>query len=507
MSMKGVKLNKSRQLANDLRRSHFTLGTADARLRNSEYVSEYQEKKTAIEGSQKTKLDLRASHFQFGNHDPAKMFHTVSQNDFKAHQGFQPSKLNEDKKRDLRASHFVLGHDQNSYASLSHINFPEKHIPVGLHKQEQEEQKNKMRKHNHDFTETSKKQFASEYHATYNKLNDPASLKQALSARELQQKVVDLRKSHVVLGEDFHPMKSIAQIDYQSKKGGLVKPANDNVNIRRTNFQLGVTPNEFASMYQQSFVPHPAQKSELQGSLMKELRATHFSLGQDEGTFASHMGASYKNPPTGFKPPQTLNPSLQKNHFSLGAAGSQLQNKTTYSTYHQNFEGTETAQARDQNMDRGSHFKLGGEKENWASEAQSHFKPHAGAKPADLEGSLKADLRSSHFKFSDVKPNSQFKTMQQASYGAKSGEPGKLDANLKKDLQAGHFKLGTTPNPYATTSGSAFRPNEGKASELDPRLAKDLRSNHFSHGDGKWQLHAGTEYRSNFFWKNNEEEA
>jgi hypothetical protein len=260
-------------------------------------------------------------------------------------------------------------------------------------------------------------------------------------------------------------------------------------------------------MYQQSFVPHPTQKSELQDSLMKDLRATHFSLGQEEGTFASHMGASYKGPPAGFKPPQTLNPNLQKNHFSLGAAGSQLQGKTTYSTYHQNFEGTETAQARDQNMDRGSHFKLGGEKENWSSEAQSHFKSHAGAKPADLEGSLKADLRSSHFKFSDVKPNSQFKTMQQASYGAKSGEPGKLDANLKKDLQAGHFRLGTTPNPYATTSGSAFRANEGKASELDPRLAKDLRANHFTVGDGKWQLHGATEYRSNFFWKNNEEEA
>lgn len=504
--MQGVKLNKSRQLANDLRRTHFTLGSADARLRNSEYVSEYQEKRGAVEGSQKTKLDLRASHFQFGTHDPNKMFHTVSQKDFKAHQGFQPSKLNEDKKRDLRASHFVLGNDQNGYASLSHINFPEKHIPVGLHKHEQEVQKNKMRKHNHDFTETSKKQFASEYHANY-KANDPQSLKQALSARELQQKVVDLRKSHVVLGEDFNPMRSIAQIDYQSKKTGLVKPANDNVNIRRTNFQLGTAPADLASMYQQSFVPHATQKNEHQGSLMNDLRATHFTLGQEEGTYASQMGAAYKGPPNGFKPPQALNPNLQKNHFSLGSAGSHIQNKTTYSTYHQNFEGATTAQARDQGMDRGSHFKLGGEKENWTSEAQSHFRAHGDAKPADLEGSLKADLRSSHFKFSDVKPNSQFKTMQQVSYGAKSGEPGKLDPNLKKDLQAGHFRLGNDRNPYATTSGAAFRPTNGKPSELDANMAKDLRANHFTHGDGKWQTYNGTEYRANFFWKNNEEAA
>jgi len=501
----GVKLNKSRQLANDLRRSHFTLGTADAKLRNSEYVSEYQRKQAALEGSQKTKLDLRASHFQFGAHNPAKMFCTVSQKDFKDHQGFQPSKLNEEKKRDLRASHFVLGNDQNRYASLSHTNFPEKHIPIGLHKQEQEEQKNKMRKHNHDFTETHKKQFASEYHANYNKLNDPSCLKQALSARELQQKVVDLRKSHVVLGEDFNPMKSIAQIDYQSKKGGLVKPANDNVNIRRTNFQLGNASNDMASMYQQSFVPHAAQRSESQGALMKDLRATHFSLGQEAPTYSSNMGAAFRGPPAGFKPPQTLNPNLQKNHFAFGDSSNPIQNKTTYSSFHRTFEGGETTQARNQNQDRGSHFQLGGQAKTWASEAQSNYKPHDGARPADLEGSLKADLRSSHFRFNDVKPNSQFKTMQQASYGGKSGEPGKLDPNLKKDLQAGHFKLGTNFQPYATSTGVAFRPTDGRAAQLDPSLAKDLRANHFSHGDGQWQLHANTEYRSNFFWKKSDE--
>lgn len=156
------------------------------------------------------------------------------------------------------------------------MNFPEKHIPIGLHKHEQEVQKTKMRKHNHDFTETHKKQFASEYHANYNKAQDPSSLRQALSAKELQQKVVDLRKSHVVLGEDFNAMRSIAQTDYQSKKGGLVKPANDNVAIRRTNFQLGNAGGDMASMYQQSFVPHTAQRSESDGALMKDLRGNYF---------------------------------------------------------------------------------------------------------------------------------------------------------------------------------------------------------------------------------------
>jgi len=503
--MKGAKVNKSRQLANDLRKSHFTLGTADARLRGSEYISEYQKKDAAHEQSQKGKLDLRASHFQLGTNS-AKVLCTVSQKDFKEHVGFEPSKLNEDKKRDLRASHFVLGNYQPRYASLNQTNFQEKHIPVGLHKQEQEEQKNKMRKHNHDFTETSKKHFSSEYNTNFNKQNDPSSLRQALSAKELQQKVVDLRKSHVILGEDFNPMRSIAQIDYQSKQGGLVAPANDNVNIRKTNFQLGVAPGEFASMYRDNYVAHPPQKSEYQGALIQELRATHFSLGQENPVYSSNMGASYRGPPANFKPAQTLNPNLQKNHFSLGD-GSGMQNKTTYSNFHRTFENAETAQARDQNMDRGTHFKLGGQGGAWVSEAQSHFKAHDGAKAADLDNALKGDLRSSHFKFSDVKPDSQFKTVQQVSYGAKKGEPNKLDESLKKDLQAGHFNLGTAHNMYATSSGVAFKATNGKPSALDPRLAKDLRANHFSHGNGQWNLHAATEYRSNFFWKNDNEQA
>lgn len=169
----------------------------------------------------------------------------------------------------------TLGQYQPNYATLNHAEFQEKYIPVGLHKHEQEVQKNKMRKHNHDFTETHKKQFSSEYNANFNKQNDPNSLKQALTSQELRQKVIDLRKSHVVLGEDYKPMQSVAQADYQSKQGSYVAPANDNVNIRRTNFKLGVTQDDYVSMNQQYYVAHPTQKSEFQGALGQDLRGNN----------------------------------------------------------------------------------------------------------------------------------------------------------------------------------------------------------------------------------------
>jgi len=502
--MQAPKLSKSRQTANDLRRSHFTLGAADPKSRVSEYVQEYQGKKGALEASQKDKLNVRASHFQFGPHEPSKTFYTISQKDYKEHTGFQAPKLNEEKKRDLRSSHFTLGSWNPAYASLNHVNFPEKHIPMNLHKQEQEVQRSKMRKHNHDFTETQRKMFSSEYNNNFNKANDPNSLKQALTGQEIRQKVIDLRKSHVILGEDYRAMTSIAQGDYTSKQGSFVPPSNDNVNIRRTNFQLGVNKDDFASSYQESFIRHPlSQRANLHESLGKELRSTHFSFGQDAPLYASNSSASFRGPPTSFKPTQSLNPNLQKNHFSLGDPNEGLQNKTTYSNYHQKFENAGTALARDQNADRGSHFKLGGHNQGWASEAQAHYKSHDGAKAADLDGALKADLRSSHFKFNDVKP--QYTTIQKASFVPKQGEPNKLDEGLKKDLQTSHFNYGGDNVKWATSSGLAFRATNGKASSLNPQMAKDLRANHFATGNGQWQQHTSTEYRSNFFWKNDNE--
>ena len=170
------------------------------------------------------------------------------------------------------------GNYHTRHGTSNHADFQEKYIPYGLHKQEQEEQKNKMRKHNHDFTETNKKHFASEYNANYSKTADADSLKQGLTAQELRQKVVDLRKSHVVLGEDFKPMKSIAQTDYVSKQGHILPPANDNVAIRRTNFQLGNEQGDMASIYQSYYVKHPKQKTESLGALGQDLRGIKYLI-------------------------------------------------------------------------------------------------------------------------------------------------------------------------------------------------------------------------------------
>lgn len=87
--------------------------------------------------------------------------------------------------------------------------------------------------------------------------------------------------------------------------------------------------------------------------------------------YATNSAAAFRGPPTGFKPPQALNPNLQKNHFTVGNPNEPLQNKTSYSNFHRDFGPAEATQARDQTMDRGSNWKLGGQSHPWATEAQS----------------------------------------------------------------------------------------------------------------------------------------
>jgi hypothetical protein len=135
-----------------------------------------------------------------------------------------------------------------------------------------------MIKHNHNFTEIEGKQYSSEYNKNFNKEMDPQFLKQGLSGEQLKQKVVDLRKSHVVLGEDVKKMQSVAMHDYVPKNTEGVKPANDNVAIRRTNFELGVNQPEYASMSSTYYVEHPNVKADrtVFEALRQDLRGEYF---------------------------------------------------------------------------------------------------------------------------------------------------------------------------------------------------------------------------------------
>jgi hypothetical protein len=496
----------ARATANDLRRSHFTLGNSNPAGNSSEYIEEYRKKAGGAEGSLREKLNVKASHFQIGQVTNPTMYTTVNNRDFKHHVGHEMSRLNDEKKADLRNHHFSFGSHEPNFQTLSAAEFGAKNnsLTIARQKQEQEDQKNKMRKHNFVFGETDKPHYSSVYNKEYNKEFNPDDFKQGLSAEALKQKVVDLRKSTVCFGADQHPMTSIHMSDYTSKNAHLLPPANDNVAIRKTNFVLGETPTDFQSVSQHYYVEHrDAEKPVCNKELSRELRATHFSLGQVGPQYASNAMASFQRPGDDAKPAQLLNPNLQSNHFSFAQEGDRLMNKTTYSTTLKDHGPQAAGPKQERGRDAKTTFTMGNYHAPFATETQSQYQPTNG-KPADLEGSLKADLRNSHFRFNEVKP--EYRTTVQTDFTRKEiPKQEHLSTKLSVQLRNTSFKLGLADPAFVTTSQAAFSANNGRPAELDPVLAKDLRSHHFGHGDGKWRNDNVTEYRESFLWKDQAE--
>lgn len=144
--------------------------------------------------------------------------------------------------------------------SVARGTFDAKESNIARQKEEQEEARAKMIKHNHDFTETTAKQYSSAYNSTFNRNIDPASLHQGLTGDQLRQKVVELRKSSVILGADHKPMLSVSKADFKPKHGEYIPPANDNVAIRRTNFILGDNQTNYTTVTADYYVPQELPK-------------------------------------------------------------------------------------------------------------------------------------------------------------------------------------------------------------------------------------------------------
>eukprot|EP01016_Furgasonia_blochmanni_P041220 TRINITY_DN5325_c0_g4_i2.p1 TRINITY_DN5325_c0_g4~~TRINITY_DN5325_c0_g4_i2.p1 ORF type:complete len:375 (+),score=55.35 TRINITY_DN5325_c0_g4_i2:600-1724(+) len=299
------------------------------------------------------------------------------------------------------------------------------------------------------------------------------------------QQVVNLRKSNLILGTNNPPPLSTMKSAYTKKDGseGAGQMLSNN-ELRRTHFDLGIDSNTYQSTNAAHFIEHPVQNSQANKELAGDLRATHFSLGSENNNWTSLAQASFKKHHVNPADLKALNPDLQKNHFSLGEGNVGKNHYVTMYAKTNVPHPTGAAPVRGGGKDRASNFQLGAQGNSYQSEAGSQFKPYAGAKPSDLDVSLKNDLRSSHFKFDDVK-NNQFKTRTHLDYGDKSGlsklanGPG---TDVSGDLRKSHFHMGSERPSYQSATRAAYKGDDGKPGQLDPALAKDLRSHHFNHG-------------------------
>lgn len=94
-----------------------------------------------------------------------------------------------------------------------------------------------MRRHHHDFAEQKNIQMITHYNQEYNKEFSKEDLKQGSTKEQLMEKALELRKSHIMLGKEQLPLKSIHQSDFAQKPvNGIQK---NTIELQKSHFQLG----------------------------------------------------------------------------------------------------------------------------------------------------------------------------------------------------------------------------------------------------------------------------
>lgn len=112
-----------------------------------------------------------------------------------------------------------------------------------------EQLKNKLRKHNFQVGDSAAKTAHSVYEAAY--VAHPIDQFNAPNSEELKKKVVELRNTNLVLGQDPAHNMSTMRADYSKKEGGPIKL--NRANLQKTHFLLGEEPMNLTSMNRTDF--------------------------------------------------------------------------------------------------------------------------------------------------------------------------------------------------------------------------------------------------------------
>ncbi|EGR30947.1 hypothetical protein IMG5_120530, partial [Ichthyophthirius multifiliis] len=463
-------------LQTNLRASHFTLGNDQKHLQyQTIHRKDYTPKKAQHEQSQD--LKLMNSHFALGEEKKQWIYNTTNNVAYPFHKGTHKAGLEEARQRDLRTHHFQFGSYGPTVHTHNNLTYDTKPVQQNL-QNEREAQKAKMRRHNHQFAESERIEMTSNYNDQYNKQLDPNALRQGLSAADIMQKVVNLRNSHIVFGKENLPMKTIQQSDYTRKPEAKIEQKNPA--LQQSHFELGNQKNTFTTTNREFHNEQPLVQNRLAEETQKDLRASHFMLGQDQQQYNTEFTGNFKNHQlNGFKK-INLDEKFFKNNFTHTNPDGKTNYNSTYKTYMKFPETAKLEPSREQNMDRRSNFQLGQQANQWKTEFQDQYFKNNG-KPSILQQDQKDNLRKSHFQFEDMK-NGQYSTEQKSQFTNKNINQarGVLDPQLQKDLRTHHFEFGAQKGLYETTHKKHYvKYDNYQKAQFNYQKAMDLRADHF----------------------------
>jgi len=491
------RLENRKQLARELRSSHFNLGHDDISKINSEYIEEYRKWPIEIDGDYGSKLGLKKSHFILGTDSMKDPYKSLYKRDHVKFDKIAASTLDVETLKDLRRHHFELGNHQGFPKSEAQENF----VPLQLPKETRDElsqvmQRNKLESlHFPDKTNY----FSSVYNEKHNKNIDPNNPAKTHDRTELKKHLQELQSSHITLGSELDDYGTSMRNAFTNKHGQYERAAPP-MDLMKTHFIPGddIPPTE--SLYKHYHKQFPIEVTKLNEELKKDLRAHHFKFGDKDVNYESTAAGSFKEPGVENYKEKEMNPLLYKNHFVMGDSKPNYQ--TSYNVSHPEYNERAPNRHNDTKRDRSSNIVLGYAQPEIKSEAQSQFVPFVGAKKAQLEESLAKDLRQSHFRFDGPMNYESYSHAMHKDVldEAKAINPRGVNKELADDLRRNHFEYGMERNDFKTSQRDAYKGLGGKSSVLERELANDLRRNHFDVGNPGpfWK---DTTYRVNFTWK------
>ena len=232
--------------------------------------------------------------------------------------------------------------------------------------------KNKLRKHNFEIGDENGKLANTVYDTTY--VKHPFDPNAAPNAEQLKKKVIELRNTNLLLGQDMANNVTTMKNDYR-KIDNFEPTVLDRARLQKTHFHLGDDAPQLTSINRTYF---KAPKIDPTGSVEKEkkdliddLRRHHFDFGQSAADFGTENRVNFID--HGINATQSIDPNLMKNHFELGDHSAAFEKGTCYARdmkAHPLDAYKQAAQNDFTGRDKKSNWDFGGMDNNWMSEAK-----------------------------------------------------------------------------------------------------------------------------------------
>ena len=144
-----------------------------------------------------------------------------------------------------------------------------------------------MRKHNFELGNSKVNQRSSTYNQAYQP-SDPEIYNQGPSKAELKQKMLDLRNTHLVLGQDPKNMVTTMKNDFSKRENPNTMAKLDRVALQQSHFHLGNQVSDMESMNRMSYVTHKHGNEDIEAEkerLMADLRSNFLFVNKKRAPF------------------------------------------------------------------------------------------------------------------------------------------------------------------------------------------------------------------------------